>query len=241
MSNALLAALPEDELARITPHLTAHSWHARQTLYKRDEPLKTVFFPGRALCSLLLTMEDGDSAEIAVVGREGIVGIEALLGVRVATCDAAVQVEGDGQALAMNIDAFRAALETCPTFERLVRRYAQVFLSFVTQSVACNARHSVDARCCRWLLHAHDRLASEDLALTHDLVSTMLGVRRPTVTLVLNDLANAGIVSTSRGSVRIVDRAKLEARACDCYRRVSEVYDAHATPESKLVAGVSIS
>jgi CRP-like cAMP-binding protein len=91
------------------------------------------------------------------------------------------------------------------------------------QSVACNARHSVDARCCRWLLHAHDRLATNDLALTHDLLSTMLGVRRPTVTLVINDLADAGIVSTSRGLVRIVDRAQLEARACECYRTVSKL------------------
>lgn len=242
MSNALLAALPEDELARITPHLSVHSWRARQVLHKRDEPLKTVFFPGRTLCSLLLTMEDGASAEIAVVGQEGIVGIEAILGARVATCDAVVQVEGEGQALMMNVDAFRAALDTCPSFERVVRGYAQVFLSFVTQSVACNARHSVDARCCRWLLHAHDRLATEALALTHDLLSAILGVRRPTVTLVLNDLANAGIVSTSRGMVRIVDRAKLEARACACYRRISELYTAHTAPPaaSKLVRSESV-
>lgn len=121
------------------------------------------------------------------------------------------------------------SLTPCPSFETLVRGYAQVFLSFVTQSVACNARHSVDARCCRWLLHAHDRL------------ETMLGVRRPTVTLALNDLANAGIVSISRGKVRIVDRARLESRACDCYRRVSEVYNAHAAPAPKPVAGASIS
>ena len=241
MPNFLLDALPQDELARINPHLTAHSWQARQVLYKRDEPLKTVFFPGRTLCSLLLTMEDGASAEIAVIGPEGIVGIEAIMGVRVATCDAMVQVEGDGQALVMNVDAFRAALETCPSFESRVRGYAQVFLSFVMQSVACNARHSVDARCCRWLLHAHDRLGTADLALTHDLLATMLGVRRPTVTLVLNDLADAGIISTSRGSVRIVERSKLEARACDCYRTVSEANGADGAPESKLVASTSIS
>ena len=92
------------------------------------------------------------------------------------------------------------------------------------QSIACNARHSVDARCCRWLLHAHDRLATDDLALTHDLLSTMLGVRRPTVTLVANELAHAGIVSTSRGLIRIVDRAALEARACVCYRTVTKIH-----------------
>ena len=108
------------------------------------------------------------------------------------------------------------------------------------QSVACNARHSVDARCCRWLLHAHDRLATDDLALTHDLLSTMLGVRRPTVTLVMNDLAHAGIVSTSRGLIRIVDRTALEARACACYRIVTEIYGMRVRGEAKVVAGASI-
>jgi CRP-like cAMP-binding protein len=223
IDNHLLTALPEDELARISSQITRVPLKARQVLYKRDEPLKDIFFPGRTLCSLLLTMEDGATVEIAVVGPEGILGIEAILGVRVAACDATVQVEGDGHALAMNVDAFRAALGTCPVFASLVSDYAQTFMEFVMQSVACNARHSVDARCCRWLLHAHDRLATNDLALTHDLLSTMLGVRRPTVTLVINDLANAGIVSTSRGLIRIVDRARLEARACDCYRRVSKL------------------
>lgn len=223
IDNHLLAAVPEDELARISSQITHVPLKARQVLYKRDEPLKDVFFPGRTLCSLLLTMEDGASVEIAVVGPEGIIGIESMLGVRVAACDATVQVEGDGHALAMNVDVFRAALDTCPAFASLAGNYAQAFMEFVMQSVACNARHSVDARCCRWLLHAHDRLATNDLALTHDLLSTMLGVRRPTVTLVINDLARAEIVSTSRGLVRIVDRARLEARACDCYRRVSKV------------------
>jgi CRP-like cAMP-binding protein len=223
IDNQLLSALPEEELARISSQLTRVPLKARQVLYKRDEPLKQVFFPGRTLCSLLLTMEDGASVEIAVVGPEGIVGIEAVLGVRVAACDATVQVEGDGHALAMNVDAFRAALDTCPTFATLAGKYAHAFIEFVMQSVACNARHSVDARCCRWLLHAHDRLATNDLALTHDLLSTMLGVRRPTVTLVINDLARAEIVSTGRGLIRIVDRARLEARACDCYRTVSKL------------------
>jgi CRP-like cAMP-binding protein len=223
IDNHLLAGLPEDELARIAPHLADAPLKARQVLYKRDEPLNAIFFPGRTLCSLILTMEDGASVEIAVAGPEGIVGVEAMLGVRVASCDATVQVEGDGHALALHIDAFREALGTCPTFAARVTRYAQSFLAFVMQSVACNARHSVEARCCRWLLHAHDRLATNDLSLTHDLLSTMLGVRRPTVTLVINDLATAHIVSTGRGLIRILDRERLEARACECYRIVSKV------------------
>jgi CRP-like cAMP-binding protein len=223
--NHLLAALPADDYARISSHLTLAPLRARQVLYKRDEPLKQVFFPGRSLCSLLLTMEDGSSAEIAVVGSEGIVGVEVALGLRAAACDATVHLAGESYAFAMGVDAFRAELAHPGVFGVLVRSYAQSFIGFVTQSVACNALHSVDARCCRWLLHAQDRLAASELPLTHDLLSAMLGVRRPTVTLVLNDLTHAGIISTSRGMLRIIDRNGLEARSCDCYRAVKAMFD----------------
>lgn len=238
--NQLLAALPDDELARISPRLVPVPLRARQRLHKRDEPLLRVLFPGRTLCSLVLTMEGGASAEIAVVGAEGMVGVEAALGVRVSTCDAAVQVAGEAHAFAMSVDAFQEELANCPVFESCVRNYAQAFVGFVMQSVACNARHSVDARCCRWLLHAHDRLGTEQLALTHELLSTMLGVRRPTVTLVINDLVRAGIVSTSRGLIRIIDRRALEARACSCYRTVTEIYGMRARGEPKVVPAPSI-
>ena len=127
--------------------------------------------------------------------------------------------------MAMTVAAFQAELANCPAFESRVRNYAQAFIGFVMQSVACNARHLVDARCCRWLLHAHDRLAADDLALTHDLLSTMLGVRRPTVTLVMAELTRAGIVSHVRGHVRIVDRKGLEQTTCECYRNIRSVSD----------------
>ncbi|HEY0284601.1 MAG TPA: Crp/Fnr family transcriptional regulator [Vicinamibacterales bacterium] len=237
--NHLLATLPEAEQVRIAPQLMPVALRGRQVLHKRGEPLQHVLFPGRMLCSLVLTMQDGASAEIAVVGAEGVVGVEAALGVRVAACDATVQVAGEGHAMAMTVSAFQAELANCPAFESRVRNYAQAFVGFVMQSVACNARHSVDARCCRWLLHAHDRLAADDLELTHDLLSTMLGVRRPTVTLVMNDLSHAGIVSTGRGRIRIVDRTALEARACACYRIVTEIYGMRARAEAKVVAGAS--
>jgi CRP-like cAMP-binding protein len=234
--NHLLAALPPEDAARVSPHLTLAPLRARQVLYKRDEPLKQVFFPGRSLCSLLLTMEDGASAEIAVVGPEGVVGVEIALGMRSAACDAAVQVAGEGYAFVMNADTFRGEIARPGMFGVLVQNYARAFLGFVTQSVACNALHSVEARCCRWLLHAQDRLASSDLPLTHDLLSAMLGVRRPTVTLVLNDLTQAGMISTSRGLLRVVDRHALEGRACDCYRAVTAIFDkylaAYAWPQS---------
>jgi CRP-like cAMP-binding protein len=239
--NHLLAALPPEDAARISPHLTLAPLRARQVLYKREEPLKQVFFPGRSLCSLLLTMEDGASAEIAVVGPEGVVGVEVALGLRSAACDATVQVAGEGYALVMNVDTFRSEIARPGVFGVLVQNYARAFIGFVTQSVACNALHSVEARCCRWLLHAQDRLASSDLPLTHDLLSAMLGVRRPTVTLVLNDLTQTGMLSTSRGMLRIVDRHAVETRACDCYRTVTGIFDkclaAHAWPQGSKVVG----
>src|SRR5688500_4105340 len=222
--NGLLAALPADEYARIASHLTNTPLRPRQLLHKRAEPLSEIVFPGRSLCSLVVTMEDGATAEVGVVGAEGLIGVEAVFEQRVASCDATVQVAGDGQAFVMSIDAFRAELARSPVFESLVRNYAQAFIGFMMQSVACNGLHSVDARCCRWLLHAQDRLAANELPLTHDLISTMLGVRRPTVTLVMNSLAQAGIVSASRGTLRIVDRAMLESRACECYRVISGTY-----------------
>jgi CRP-like cAMP-binding protein len=223
--NRLLAALPENEYARIAAHLSAAPLHARQVIQKRDEPLTHVYFPGRTLCSLVINMEDGASAEIAVVGSEGIVGAEAAFGLRVASCDAVVQATGDGEALAMSVDAFRAELARHGALEFLARRYNQAFTGFVMQSVACNALHSVHARCCRWFLHAQDRLESSDLPLTQDALSTMLGVRRPTVTMVISDLTQLGILATSRKMIRIVDRAGLESHACVCYVRVKELFD----------------
>lgn len=223
--NHLLAALPPDDYARVASHLMLAPIRARQMLYKRDEALKQIFFPARSLCSLLMTMEDGASAEIAVVGPEGVVGIEVALGLRTAACDAAVQVAGEGYAFVMNTDVFRSELARPGMFGVLVQNYARAFVGLVTQSVACNALHAVDARCCRWLLHAQDRLATSELPLTHDLLSAMLGVRRPTVTLVLNDLTQAGIVSTSRGTLKILDRHALESRACVCYRAVTAVFE----------------
>jgi CRP-like cAMP-binding protein len=229
--NGLLAALPADEYARIAPHLAVAPFRARQLLHKRDEPLNHIFFPGRALCSLVVTLEDGSTAEVAMVGGEGLIGVESVFGQRVACCDATVQVPGDGQAFVMSIDAFRAELAGSPAFESIVRNYAQAFVGFLMQSVACNALHTVDARCCRWLLHAQDRLAADELPLTHDLISTLLGVRRPTVTLVMNSLAQAGIVSASRGTLRIVDRVALESRACECYRVIAGTYLRHLSAE----------
>jgi CRP-like cAMP-binding protein len=229
--NHLLAALPADDYARISSHLTSMPIRARQVLHKRDEPLNHIVFPGRALCSLIVNMEDGASAEVAQVGPEGFLGVEAAIGQRIqpiASSDAIVHAGGDGYAFTMPVDAFRAELAESTAFASVMRGYAQSFLGFVMQSVACNARHAVEARCCRWLLHAADRLGTADLPLTHDLMSMLLGVRRPTITLIMNGLAQAGIVSPSRGMIRITERAMLESRACECYRKAVGFYAGRA-------------
>jgi len=223
--NGILAALPADDYRRISNRLFLKSLHARQILHRRDEPLREICFPSRSLCSLIVTMDDGRSAEIAVVGSEGLIGLEAALGLSTATCDATVHVAGDGVALAMNIDAFQRELDLRGALHSSVISYLQAFVEFVTQAEACNGLHSAEARCCRWLLNAQDRVGTSDIPLTHDLIATMLGVRRPTVTLVIAELAQLGIISSGRGVIRITDRPALEARACECYRAAKTLFD----------------
>jgi CRP-like cAMP-binding protein len=224
ITNGILNALPAEDFRRISSELQLRPLRARDVLVKRDELLTDVYFPGRSLCSLMLTMSEGAASEIVVVGQEGIIGLEAALGLRVAMCDVTVQVAGDGIAHTMNVHAFRQEMDRRGALYTNVTAYRLAWLSFIMQSVACNGLHAVTDRCCRWLLHAHDRLASDAFPLTHELMSIMLGVRRPTVTLVVNDLVRRGIIRTTRGMIEIVDRRELEARSCECYRTVTEAY-----------------
>lgn len=224
-ANGVLTALPPEDYRRISSLLSYRPLQARQKLQRRGEPVREIYFPERSLCSFVISMEDGATAEVAVVGSEGFIGGDAMLGLPVATCDVVVQVAGEGRAYAMNVDDFQHELDERGALYSACTRYLNAFMGFVTQSVACNGLHTADARCCRWLLHAQDRLGTTEMALTHELLATMLGVRRPTVTLIMQDLVSARIVSTNRGATRIVDRAALEARACECYGTVKAVFD----------------
>ena len=232
-ANRLLAALPPEESRRVSNLLTAKPLTARQRLHRRGEPLREIYFPSRSLCSLVATMDDGGAAEITVVGSEGLIGVEAVLGLPVALRDVTVQVTGDGVAHAMTIEAFRQELDRREAFYDRVMKYTQAFLGLVTQSAACNGLHSAEARCCRWLLHAQDRLETNELPLTHELLATTLAVRRPTVTLIISNLVQEGIISNGRGVIRIIDRAALEARSCECHKTVKALFDnlfAHERP-----------
>jgi CRP-like cAMP-binding protein len=222
--NSLLADLPPDELHRLSAELTWRPLKVRQVLHKHGEPISEVYFPGRSVCSITNMMEDGGVVEVATVGREGLVGVGAILGNPIATGDAFVQIPGDLAAV-MSIDAFSRELDRRGPFYENVTRYSQAFVSLLMQSVACNGLHSAEERCCRWLLMTHDRIGQDEFPLTHEFLAIMLGVRRPTVTLVMAELARRGIVSHVRGHVRIVDRHGLEAASCECYRNVRLLFE----------------
>jgi len=208
----------------VSAELTWRPVKVRQVLHKHGEPISEVYFPGRSVCSITNVMEDGSAVEVATVGREGLVGVSAVFGAPVASGQAFVQIAGEPAAV-MSIDAFRLEMDRRGGFYDIVTRYSQAFVNMLMQSVACNGLHSAEQRCCRWLLMSHDRIAQDEFPLTHELLAIMLGVRRPTVTLVMADLARAGIVSYVRGHIRIVDRKALEAASCECYRNVRMAFD----------------
>jgi CRP-like cAMP-binding protein len=222
--NNLLASLPYDEFQRVSSELTWRPTKVRQVLKKRGEPVSEVYFPGRCVCSITNAMEDGGMVEVAAVGREGFIGVSVALGNAIASGDAFVQVAGDPIGV-MSVDAFKRELDRRGVFYDLITRYSQAFVSLLMQSVACNGLHSAEERCCRWLLMTHDRIGQDEFPLTHEILAVMLGVRRPTVTLVMADLARKGVISHVRGHIRIVDRQGLEAASCECYRAVKMTFD----------------
>jgi len=222
--NKLLASLPADEYQRVSSDMTWRPLKIRQVLHKHGQPLTEVYFPGRSVCCITNGMEDGSIVEVATVGSEGFVGVATAFGSTIATGDAFVQIPAEPAAV-MGIEAFRREMERRGAFYDRVTKYSQAFVSMLMQSVACNGLHSAEQRCCRWLLSTHDRIGRDEFPMTHEFLAIMLGVRRPTVTLVMADLARAGIVSHVRGHVRIVDRKTLETAACECYRNVRSVFD----------------
>ncbi len=222
--NYLLASLPAEDYQRVSAELTWRPLKVRQVLHKHGEPVSEIFFPGRSVCSITNVMEDGAVVEVATVGREGLIGIAAVFGAPVSTGEAFVQIAAEPAAV-MSIEAFRHEMERRGSFHDRITRYSQAFVNMLMQSVACNGLHSAEERCCRWLLMTHDRIAQDDFPLTHELLAIMLGVRRPTVTLVMAELTRAGIISHVRGHIRIVDRQGLEAATCECYRNIRAVSD----------------
>ena len=221
--NRILSSVPSDELARLLPRATLVKLDFRSVLVKRGETIRHVFFPVTGLYSLLAPTANSDTVEVGTVGREGIIGIAIHLGVDSAYTTAIAQVPGE--AIRIDADVFRSEVTRCEAVTSLVGRYIHALYVQTVQWVACNRLHSLEERFARWLLSSADTLGSESLPLTHDFLAKMLGVRRPSVTLAAGALQRAGLIESSRGMLRIVNRAGLEGISCDCYRLVRGHYE----------------
>jgi len=218
MRNRLLAALPAADYARVGRSLETIPLILKHVLQKPGDSIRDVLFPGGGFCSILTVLEDGSMVEIATVGREGMVGIAALLdGGNPGTSLTMVQAAAD-TCYRMPIEVFRDEMNRRGRFAALVTRYANAHIGFVMQSTACNAKHSIEQRLARWLLLAHDRVGMDEFPLTQEFVAMMLGASRPTVTVVAGALQQAKLITYHRGIVRILNRAKLEGVSCECYR-----------------------
>lgn len=214
--NLLLARLPPAELASLLARCQPVSLTRRLTMMERDQPIKHVFFPEGGVSSLTTSMKDGSTVEVLTVGREGMVGIELFMGSTIATVDGFVQVAG-GIAQRLPAQVFRREMDRRGVLFGIVSVYAQAVLKQIVQTAACNRLHDSRGRCARWLLLTHDRVESGSFILSHEFLSFMLGVQRSTVTVIAGALQKAGLIRYVHGRVTIVDRAGLEAVACECY------------------------
>ena len=221
--NQLLAVLPESELSRWLPHLEPVELSLGEVLYESGSRVTHAYFPTSAIVSLLYVLENGASAEIAVVGYEGIIGISLFMGGESTTSRAVVQSAGKG----FKINARLLMLEFTrggPVLHLLLR-YTQALITQMGQTAVCNRHHSLDQQLCRWLLLSHDRLHSNDLVMTQELIANMLGVRREGVTEAAGNLQQVGLIKYQRGHITVLDRAGLERRVCECYAVVKREYD----------------
>jgi CRP-like cAMP-binding protein len=223
LSNQLLSALPLDERARWLPQLESVEMPLGQVIYEAGSRLSHVYFPTTAIVSLLYVLENGASAEIAVVGNEGIVGISLFMGGESTPSRGVVQSAGQGYRLKaqMMMQEFNRAGPVL----HLLLRYTQALITQMAQTAVCNRHHSLDQQLCRWLLLSLDRLPSSDLVMTQELIANMLGVRREGVTEAAGHLHRAGLIRYHRGRISVLDRAGLEQRTCECYGVVKREYD----------------
>ncbi len=221
--NRLLAALPKEVTSRMLPNLETVSLSFREVLYQPEKPIDYVYFPNHGVVSLLILMEDGSLAEVGLVGNEGMVGLSVFLEVETTPFEAIVQVPG--VAVRMRADVFKDFVGHGNSLPNLLRRYSHVRMLQFAQSAACIAHHSVEERCCRWLLMTRDRANSNQFLITQEFLSQMLGVRRASVTVVAGMLQKAGLISYSRGRMTIIDPHGLEDVSCECYRVVKDEED----------------
>src|SRR5512143_3819960 len=221
--NHLLNALPASDYARIAAHLELIQMNLGDVLYEPGVRLRYVYFPTTSIVSLLYVMEDGASAEIAVVGNEGILGISLFMGGETTPSRAVVQ--SAGYAFRLKAELLKSEFGRFGPTMHLLLRYTQALITQMAQTAVCNRHHSVDQQLCRWLLLSLDRLASSELTMTQELIANMLGVRREGVTEAAGKLQDAGLIRYRRGKITVIDRPGVEARSCECYQVVKSEFD----------------
>jgi CRP-like cAMP-binding protein len=222
LENLLLAALPPEDYERIAPSLEVVPLKLKDLLHKPGEAIQHVYFPVSGFCSMVAVLQDGGMVEVATIGREGMVGLAAVLDGHPGSGAAMVQGETDA-GFRMTAHAFRREMDRRGAFHDLLTHYAHALVGFIMQSTACNAVHSVEQRLARWLLMAQDRMGKDEFTLTQEFVAMMLGAARPTVTVVAGTLQRAGLIRYHRGRVTILDRQKLESASCECYRAATNL------------------
>ena len=223
--NLLLAALPADEYKRIAQSLDTIPLKLKSLLHRAGDPIEHIYFPGGGFVSMVTELKDGGMVEVATIGREGMVGITAVLDGNPVSSTSMVQGETD-TCYRMKADVFRREMDRRGVFYELLTHYAQALVGFIMQSTACNAVHSVEQRLARWLLMARDRMGSDEFPLTQEFAAMMLGASRPTVTIVASTLQKAGLITYRRGNLKILDGERLEAASCECYRTTTDLLNA---------------
>lgn len=225
--NHLLAALPVDALERLFPHLELIAMPLGEVLYESGGQLQHVYFPTTSILSLHYVMEDGASSEIAGVGNEGVLGISLFMGGNTTPSRATVQTSGWGYRLKARLmmeEFNRIDGRSAGTLHRLLLRYTQALITQISQTAVCNRHHSVEQQLCRWLLLTLDRLPSNELTMTQELIASMLGVRREGITEAAGNLQRSGLISYRRGHITVLNRSGLEKYTCECYKVVKQEF-----------------
>jgi CRP-like cAMP-binding protein len=220
LGNHLLAALPKEASERLVPHLEPITFSLGEVVYESGGQMRYVYFPTTSHISLLYTMIDGSTAEMGLVGKEGVVGIALFMGGE--TTPNRAMVQGGGEAFRMKSKAMLDEFKRGGEFQHLLLRYTQALITQISQTAVCNRLHSVEQRLCRWLLMTHDLAQSDELQMTHEFISNMLGVRREGVTMAARRLQEMKMISYVRGHISILDRPQLLAHVCECYQVVKD-------------------
>jgi len=223
LKNFLLATLPAVEFVRVQTKLEPVSLKLGEVLYESGDKMDYVYFPTTAIVSMLYIMENGSTAEIGIVGNDGLLGVSLFMGGDTTTSRAIIQSAGD--AFKMKAKDLKDEFALGGVFQQMLLRYTQALMTQISQTAVCNRLHAVEQQLCRWLLLSHDRLDSDKLVMTHDLISNMLGVRREGITLAAQKLAKRKLIKNARGTITVIDRQGLEAAVCECYQVVNDEYN----------------